>query len=101
MMDVCFHNASSPTGYSLTGSASGEISEEGGEATEVAPDSDREANGSWSSPDGIMAAPFHLAPHCKCGPVARLVAPTFPMICPACMRSPSFTRTSERWKYIL
>ena len=100
MMDVCFHSASSPTGYSLTGSASGEISEEGGGATEVAPGRDR-LKRKLEQCVGVHAGAIEFDTPVQMRACGTAGGSHLADDLPACMRSPSFTRTSERWKYIL
>ena len=52
--------------------------------------------GSASSPAGSTRARRSWAPQCRCGPVARPVLPTAPMVSPRSTRVPSATCTRSR-----
>ena len=43
-----------------------------------------------------MRTSNQFIPQCRCGPVARPVAPTAPIVCPCAMRSPTFTSIRDR-----
>src|SRR2546425_5808162 len=51
---------------------------------------------SFTSNSGFTRARSTVSPQCKCGPVTRPVAPTFPSTAPASRASPAFTSISER-----
>src|ERR1700693_2028500 len=48
---------------------------------------------------GLTLALFTVTPQCKCGPVTRPVAPTFPIIAPAVTLSPTATSVTDKCPY--
>src|SRR5690349_12977928 len=54
-----------------------------------------------SRSSGSIRAVPSLAPQWRCGPVTRPVMPARPMRSPLCTASPTATRNSDRWKYIV
>src|SRR2546430_12823437 len=55
-----------------------------------------EFSNSFTRSIGFTRARSTVSPQCKCGPVTRPVAPTFPTTVPASRTSPAFTSISER-----
>src|ERR1700737_1000539 len=54
---------------------------------------------SATSLGGLTLALFTVTPQCKCGPVTRPVAPTFPITAPAFTASPSATSVTDKCPY--
>lgn len=50
---------------------------------------------------GSTRASFRLTFQCRCGPVARPVAPTFPTTPPRGTSSPTFTSMADMWQNML
>gem|GEM_PF-4838961 len=49
-----------------------------------------------STSSGSMRVSNQFMPQCRCGPVARPVAPTAAMVCPCSILSPTFTSIRDR-----
>src|SRR5690606_20285274 len=64
----------------------------------------RSAYGRFAAPmkrAGSTRASFRLTFQCRCGPVARPVAPTRPTTAPRATSSPAFTSMADRWQNML
>src|SRR5205807_905726 len=50
---------------------------------------------------GSTNVALSATPQCRCGPVARPVAPTLPRVAPALTRCPGLPAMALRWQYIV